>query len=148
MSKKELTNGQKKEWAQLLFLQNDLNQRSIAEKVGVSEVTMSNWVTKGNWDKLRKSLLTTKSEILRRIYDHLDKISLKLQDAKEGDPKQADAFVKYTASINNLETETSVGSIIEVGRMFVNYIQNEDPQLAVKVLNYIDALIKEKLKRF
>lgn len=145
----DITNQQKKEWAETLFMKGELSQKQIAEKVGISEKTMSKWVNEGKWENYRKSMLTTKSEILRNLYDLLDKISRKLkEDDSIGDSKIADMYVKYTAAINNLETETSTAQIIEVARLFVNWLQNVDPQYALGVLNHFDAFIKDNLKRF
>lgn len=145
----DLTSKQKKELAQVLFLQTDSTQKEIALKVGVAEKTLSNWVTKENWNNLKKSLLTTKNEILRNLYDMLDKINKKLKEEDSyGDSKIADMYVKYTASIKNLETETSIAQIIEVARMFTSWLQNIDPQLTLKVLNNFDGFIKERLKKF
>lgn len=149
MAKKELTIAHKKEWAQLLFTAGELTQKDIANKVGTTEKTMSKWVNDGRWETLRKSMLTTKTEVLRNLYDLLDKINKKLkEDESFGDTKIADMYVKYTAAINNLETETSIGQIIEVGRMFVNWLQVIDPVFALAVVNNLDAFIKERLKRF
>jgi DNA-binding XRE family transcriptional regulator len=146
---KELSITQKKEWAQLLFLQSEITQKEIAAKVKVSEKTISKWSKENNWDVLRKSMLTTKTEILRNLYAILDKINNKLKSEDSiGDTKIADMFVKYTAAIKNLETETSVGQISEVARMFVNWLQGVDPQFALSVLNHFDMFIKEQLKRF
>lgn len=145
----ELSTAAKKEWAQLLFLKDELTQKDIAQKVGVSERTMSKWAKDNNWDALRKSMLTTKSEQLRNLYGLLEKITRKLkEDDSIGDAKIADMYVKYTAAINNLETETSTSQVIEVARMFVNWLQPLDPQYALSVLNHFDSFIKEKLKRF
>lgn len=145
---KELSNNQKKEWAQLLFLRDELTQKEIAQRVGVSENTIGKWIKDGDWDKLRKSLLTSKSEILRNLYDLLDKIGKKLkEDDSYGDSKIADMYVKYTAAINNMETETSIAEISDVARKFVNWLQTLDPQFALNVLNYFDTYIKEQLKR-
>ncbi len=146
---KELTQAQKKEWAQLLYLADQYTQKDIAAKVKVTEKTMSNWVRDGKWELLRKSLLTTKNEILRNLYNLLDKINKKLNEEDTiGDTKIADMYVKYTAAIKNLETETSVGQHMESGRMFVNWLLQVDPQLAQTVLNNYDSFIKEQLKRF
>lgn len=146
---KELNNQQKKEWAKLLFIQGDLLQKEIAAKVDVAEKTISNWATKDKWELLRKSMLTTKTEILRNLYNLLDKISTKLKEEDSiGDSKIADMYVKYTAAINNLETETSISQIGEVARIYVNWLMNIDPAFALKSLDHFDAFIKEHLKRY
>lgn len=146
----ELKIAQKKEWAQLLFLQNQYTQKDIAHKVGVQECTISKWVKNDKWDLLRKSLLTTKNELLRNLYNVLDKLNKRMQETDDGigDTKQADMYVKYTAAIRNLETETSVGQIVEVGRMYVNHLLGIDPAAAQQALNNFDGFIKEKLKAF
>lgn len=51
---KTLTNQQKKDWAKMLYMQGELQSRQIAEKVGVSPVTMSKWSKEGNWEMLRR----------------------------------------------------------------------------------------------
>ena len=40
----DLSNAQKKEWAKTLYLRENLTQQEIADRVGVSRVTVSNWV--------------------------------------------------------------------------------------------------------
>ncbi len=40
----DLTNAQKKEWAKTLYLKENLTQQEIADRVGVSRVSVSNWV--------------------------------------------------------------------------------------------------------
>jgi hypothetical protein len=147
---KDISIKQKQEWAETLFRQNELTQKEIAGKVGISEKTMCAWVKKFGWETLRKSLLTTKSERLRNLYDLLAKIDEKLKgdlDLKEV-KEYADAYVKYAASIKHLETETSIAEIIEVARMFINNLQVKDPVFALSVANEFDLFIKDRLKRF
>ena len=128
---------------------SDITQKEIAAKVSVSEQTMTKWVKEGEWENLRKSLLTTKSEILRGYYDVLDKIRKKLKEENTiGDSKLADMNVKYTAAIKNLETDASLAELIEAGRLFVNDLMEKDPQFALRVLNEYDEFIKNRLKRF
>lgn len=144
----DLSNKQKRELAELLYLKGDLLQKDIAAKVGVTPPTLSKWASEGNWDKLKKSLLTTKTEILRNLYDVLSKINDKLKEEDSyGDTKIADMYVKYTAAIRNLETETSIAQIFEVSRMFVNYLQPIDPPFALAVLEHLDKFIKDNLKK-
>lgn len=146
---KELTIGQKKEWAQMLFLENKITQKDIAVKVKVTEATMSKWVKDGRWNDLRKSLLTSKSEILRNLYNFLDRMNTKMNSEEGfGDTKLADMYVKYTAAIKNLETETSIAQLMDAGQRFHQFLQAVDPKFALDVLNHFDHFIKDQLKRF
>ena len=47
----DLTNAQKKEWAKTLYLKENLTQQEIADRVGVSRVSVSNWVRAGKWEE-------------------------------------------------------------------------------------------------
>lgn len=146
---KELTIAQKKDWAQMLYLANQLTQKEIAVKVGVTEKTMSKWVNENHWEKLRKSLLTTKSEMLAFFYDVLSKLKEKINSEDGiGDSKDADKVVKYTAAIRSLETETSIAELMEAGKLFHKYLQSIDPKLALDMLNHFDSFIKDRLKHF
>lgn len=144
-----LSKNQKRDYAELLYKTGEYTIDKIAEMVGVNEKTIRRWKTDYNWEELRKSLLVTKAQILRNAYDVLDAISAKIKDADGiGDTKLADMFSKYSAAVKNLETETSIADITEVGRLVINYIQTIDIKFAAQLAEFIDTMIKERLKRF
>ena len=58
----ELSNSQKKEWAQTLYLRENLTQAEIAERVGVSRVTISNWIKAGKWEEHKAGITLTRQE--------------------------------------------------------------------------------------
>ena len=146
---KELNNTQKKDWAELLYMQNQLTQKEIAVKVGTTEKTLTAWKEKYCWEQMRKSLLTTKGELLRFLYNVLDKLKNKIEaDDGIGDTKQADMVIKYTAAIKNLETETSIAVLMEAGMKFHKYMQVTDPPKALEFLNNYDGFIKGEIKKF
>ena len=63
---------QEQEFAKSLFLSQNLTQKEIAERVGVTEKTLSKWIEKEGWDKLKKSALVTKAAQLAMLYDQLE----------------------------------------------------------------------------
>lgn len=133
----------------MLYMQNQLSQKEIAAKTGVAEKTISGWKEKYNWESQRKSLLTSKSSLVRFLYNVLDRLKQKIEEADGiGDSKQADMVIKYTASIKNLETETSIGELMEAGMKFHKYMQAINPDEALRFLNDYDGFIKEQLKKF
>lgn len=42
----ELSMQQKREWAKTLYLKENLTQQEIAERVGVSRITVNNWIAR------------------------------------------------------------------------------------------------------
>ena len=47
----DLTIAQKKEYAGVLYLKDNLTQQEIAEKVGVSRQTLSKWIKAEKWEE-------------------------------------------------------------------------------------------------
>ena len=145
------TSQEKKDLAKILFTRNNLSQKEIAERVGVTEKTVGKWVKDELWDNLRKSLLVTKDEQLHFFYDQLDSLNKAITARPEGkryaDSKEADVFSKLTCAIKNLEVETGVDQIIDVAKSFINWVREDDLDTAKQVTKLFDVFIKERLKR-
>jgi len=63
---------QEKEYARILYVSERITYKEIAERVGVTEKTVGKWAEAGNWDRLRKSLLTTRQSQLVHWYNQLE----------------------------------------------------------------------------
>jgi transcriptional regulator with XRE-family HTH domain len=143
----------KKEHAKLLFTQEKLSQKEIAERVNVSEQTITKWVNadNGEWKRLRQSLVVTKKEQLSRLYEQIDEITQEIKGREQGkhyaSTKEADTLVKLTAAIKNLETEASVSDIIEVAMRFLNFMRPIDLDKAKEISGYFDSFIKDQLRK-
>lgn len=61
---------------------------------------------------------------------------------------EADAIIKITNSIKNLEGETGVGEIASIGMMFINYIQSggAKKEFLEDVTHWFDLFIQSKLQ--
>lgn len=100
-------------------------------------------------DSLRRSLLTSREEQLKNLYDILSAITAQAKQNRDNpNPKDADLIIKYTAAIKNLETDIGVGEIIDVIKPFVVWLMKKDLEMAKKLTGYFDQYIKEKLKTF
>jgi predicted transcriptional regulator len=115
----------KKELARILFTREKLEQKVIAERIGVSEKSVSNWVNDGNWRKERQRLLISKQDQLNSFYSQLEKLNEQIENESKGipDSKQADIQIKLTNSIRNMETDLAIGDIVEAGMRFIKHIQ-------------------------
>jgi uncharacterized protein YjcR len=157
ISKKE-----EREYARMLFVNERITYKEIATRVGVGEKTISRWAKDDNWDKLRKSLLTTRQSQLVHWYNQLDAINEDIMERplllvkgkevenpnKKGIPTngEADTMSKITSNIQRLEVETNIGEYIEVGRKVLTFVQDINLEDAKLLKNYFDEFINAKLK--
>lgn len=154
---------EEREYARILYVNERITYKEIAERVSVTEKTVSKWATEGGWDKLRKSLLTTRQNQLVHWYNQLEAMneeiserpSLKIKDKTVDNPekknipsnKEADTMSKITANIQKLETETGIGEYIEVARKVLSFVQDINLADAKLLKNYFDEFINSKLKQ-
>jgi len=143
-----LKKAQEREYARVLFISENLSQKEIAARVGVTEKTVGNWIEQGDWKKLKRSLLTTRQNQLSLLYDQLDWLNLEIsiRDSKAASPREADIIIKLTGAIKNLEIETSVGETVEVARSFIEFVRPHDLELAKKITSYFDLYIQSKMR--
>lgn len=139
---------EEKNYAQILYVNENLTAKEIAERVSVSEKTVGKWIKDGGWEKLRKSLLVTKQNMISMLYDQLDHLNTAIakRDSKVADSKEADVISKLSTSIQRLEVETSIGQIVEVARTFIDFVRAYDLDFAQAVTKHFDAFILQKIK--
>jgi len=143
-----INKAQEREYARILYVSERITFKEIAERTGVTEKTISKWATADNWDKLRKSLLTTKENQLVHWYNQLEALNenISKRELPVPDSKEADIMSKITSNIERLETEIGLGEYVEVSRKLLTFIQSIDLTDAKKFKNYIDEFINSKLK--
>ena len=145
----DLTNAQKKEWAKTLYLRENLTQQEIAERVGVSRVTVSNWVRAGKWEEQKAGLTLTRQEQVANLYRQVAEINRAISARAEGErfpnSKEADILGKLSAAIRNMEQQTGIADIISVLTSFIEWLRPLDLDKAKELIRLADAYIKDKL---
>lgn len=143
-----INKAQEREYAKILYVNERITFKEIAERTGVTEKTIGKWAEIDNWTKLRKSLLTTKENQLVHWYNQLEAMNemIAKRDIPVPESKEADIMSKTTSNIQRLETETGIGEYVEVGRKLLSFIQGVDLNEAKRFKNYIDEFINSKLK--
>lgn len=140
---------QKREFAKMLYLNNDgITQKEIAQRAGVSEVTIGRWIKNEKWETLKVSLLTTKSEQLSLLYNQLAALNdtIRNRDEKFASTKEADTIIKITAAIKNLEVETSIAEKVETAQQFLKFVRTTSSiDTSKKIASLFDAFIKSHL---
>lgn len=145
----DLTNAQKKEWAKTLYLRENLTQQEIAERVGVSRVTVSNWVRSGKWEEQKAGLTLTRQEQVANLYRQVAEINRSISARAEGErfpnSKEADILGKLSAAIRNMEQEMAIADIISALTGFIEWLRPLDLDKAKELTRLADAYIKDKL---
>lgn len=145
----DLTNAQKKEWAKTLYLRENLTQQEIADRVGVSRVTVSNWVRSGKWEEQKAGLTLTRQEQVANLYRQVAEINRSISARTEGErfpnSKEADILGKLSAAIRNMEQEMAIADIISALTGFIEWLRPLDLDKAKELTRLADAYIKDKL---
>ncbi|MGV9003965.1 DUF1804 family protein [Flavobacterium sp.] len=159
-----LSKDSEREFARMLYVNERITFKEIAERVKVTEKTISKWANDGNWDKLRRSLMTTRQSQLVHWYNQLEAINEDIatrpilkHDKKEqpierteklGIPSssESDTMSKLSSNIQRFESEINLGEIIEVSTKLLTFIQSANLTDAVLFKNYIDEFVNAKIK--
>lgn len=136
----------KKEKAKALFLTGQYSQKEIAALVEVSEVTLSKWANNpdDNWEEFKTSLLTTKPNELKRLYRWLKMKNDEVEGKGKIDSKDTNAIIQLTSAINDLEIETSIAQIVDVGEALIELSRKESIEDAKVIAKWIDILINQR----
>ena len=144
-----LNNSQKKQWAQTLYLRENLTQLEIAERVGVSRVTVSKWVRDGKWEEQKAGITLTRQEQVANLYRQVAEINRTIATRHEGErfpnSKEADILGKLSAAIRNMEQETGIADGISVLTAFIEWLRPLDLDKAKELTRLADAFIKDRL---
>lgn len=149
MANKEFNIQQKKDIARQLFVKGEFTQAEIAEKVGVSKVTINKWIKAENWDKEKISIAASRQEQLKKLYNQLAEINNTIERRPEGQrfasSTEADAISKLSKAIENLEKETSLTDTITVITEVLEWLRPQNVDKAKEFSGIFDLYIKSKL---
>lgn len=133
-----------KELARMYYL-NGETQKLVAEKVGVSRVTINKWVADGGWDAMRVAKTITRKEIITKMMQEANK---KLEEGK----MSFDEMSKLAASIEKIDKQTNAIIIYEVMTVYNEWLivrAGVDKELTtdlIKTMNrYQDIFLSEQV---
>ena len=148
-TKKELE--EKKEYARLLFMQGD-TQKVIAEKKGVSAVTVNRWVADGGWQEQRAAANITRPELVNKLLHTIDRLIEQVNESKDPEAFNSlgDKLAKLSTTIERLDKKASVVDVIEVFMAFSKWLQYQSqfddeitPELIKTINKYHNKYIYE-----
>lgn len=137
-----------KEYAKLLFIKHNVDQKEIAIKVKVTEKTIGKWVTDGKWREQKRSLLHTRTNIIQKFEDQLERWNAAIESREDqlASSKEVDLLNKLASGIKKLETEIGVGEIITTSKGLISFVQSIDFDFSKKLTEYADLYINSKIK--
>ncbi len=145
----QLTTKQKKEWAQLLFTKENLTQKEIADRVGVSRVTINRWAQDGKWEDLKVSITITREEQLKNLYRQLAQMNTAIAEREEQrypTPAEADTINKLASAIDKMESEVGLNDVLSTFKAFLSWLRKFNIEEAQRLVPLFDDFVKTKLK--
>lgn len=145
----KLTIQQKKEWAKLLFLRENLTQKEIAERTGATPATISKWVNSEKWEELKVSVTLTREEQLKHLYRQLGELNKTIAERTEkryATNTEADTIAKLGSAIEKLESDVGLNHILSAFKEFLTYLRKFDLLEAQRLVPLFDDFVKSKLK--
>ena len=145
---------EKKEYARLLFMQGEM-QKVIAEKAGVSAVTINKWVAENGWKEQRAAANIPRPELVNKLLHTIDKLIEKVNESDDPEAMAGlgDKLAKLSTTIERLDKKASIVDVIEVFMAFSKWMQFRmsfddeiTPELLKTINKYHDLYINELLQ--
>lgn len=145
----QLTSKQKKEWAKVLYVKENLTQREIADKVGSTRQSVNRWISEGKWEELKVGMTLTKEEQIKNLYRQVAELNKAILEREEGarfaSASEADTIGKLSAAIRKMESDTGIADIISVGIKFLEWLRKADVEKTKEFVEYWDLFIKDQM---
>lgn len=140
---------QRKQLAKLLYCKEMLPQKEIADKVGVSPVTVNRWVKRERWDDLRVSITMTNEEQLKALYTQLKELNEVIANRDErryATSAESDIIAKLSAAIEKMESDVGLSEVISVISTLLGWLRNIDLARAQELTPLFDDFIKSRMR--
>ena len=145
----DLTNIQKKEWAQLLYLKENLTQQEIADKVGVSRRTVVSWVNAGKWEEMKTGLTMTREQQIMNIQRQIAEINRTIAERPQGErfanATESKTIAQLSAAIDKLEKDAGLKDLISSATRFLVWLRAIDINKAKEFGTLWDNFIRSTL---
>lgn len=122
-----------------------MEMTEIADKVGVSRVTISKWCSADGWKEARAAKNITRPELTNKILLSIDKL---LEEANNSDDPAlvaglADKLAKFSAVIEKLDKRANIIDAIDVFKAFSGWLEfraQTDPSITLELIQQVNHL--------
>ena len=139
--------------ARVLYM-NGEQGKEIADKVGVSQVTISRWIRDNRWKELRAARSVTRPELVNKLLAQIDTLldNAALEDKPDAIAGVADRLSKLAAIVEKLDKKANVVDSVEVFMAFNDWLEirsklDKDLNVSLRqaINRYQDAYINEQM---
>ncbi|MDR0814767.1 MAG: hypothetical protein LBN37_03330 [Bacteroidales bacterium] len=139
-----------KELARIRFM-DGYKQKELAKELGVSEQSICRWAKAGNWDALKKNLVTASSHRIMELYGELEALnnSIKTKDEGKRFANNSEAAVRrqIIKDIADLEKKYNIGQATVIARDFVLFSKDIDFPFSQKANEYLNLFINHLIEK-
>lgn len=137
--KKALSNEDKKTIAHDLYMNTQLSQKEICERVNITEATFTAWKKKHDWEIMKQAFSITASNIVANLMEKAHTLSLE-------DEINADAIIKIVNSIEKLtDRKITISNIINVFKDFTTWAFEADADIAKDINRLMKGYVEYKI---
>ncbi len=138
-----LTNQKKRALAERMFIEDGMTAKAIAMALDTSQQTIGKW-RKGrtgekNWSLRRAEVLSAPHKIKELLMGELEKVA-----NGEKSTIDADALSKISKVIEAVSGKVSVQVVLSTFKEFDNWMAGQEPEMAVKFLEWHKSFILYK----
>jgi len=132
--------------AQNLYYQTELSNAEIAGIVGVSTRTISRWISRENWQRIKTAARRAPSALVEKLYRQLNKLLDHIDtrtDAHNFPTKdEADIIRKLTSAIEKLKQQTGLCETIDLMMRFTTHVSGHNLKLAQEITREANDFMK------
>ena len=126
---------QKYEYAYLLYMQR-VPQKEIAERVGVSQQTLTKWKDDGGWELKRVARTVSRDQIVNKTLMRINE----LLDSEEG--FNGDEFAKLSSQLEKIKGGYTMDDVADILTKFGDYIIEQSASDKAITTEFVQLLTK------
>lgn len=144
---KDLSSQRRKGLAYSIYMAEDVTQEEIAERTGLSKVTIGKYIKEGLWKDLKEAMSISREEQLKSFTSQLNELNRCIQSREEKfrfpTSKEVDIQIKLSKAINMLKGDASLVDLITFSKLFVKYLRTNHPERVKELSLLINEFITD-----